>query len=105
MKMKMRTIKTIVNSTATSRAAISLSTWVDIAVTIVESLKVDDIEYCGINRAATITYWVAGGLVVWQDCLNSSHEEDDPDRKEDTEDNSKVITKMMSAKWTKSTYY
>lgn len=63
MKMKMRTIKKIVNSTAAPRAALSLSTWVDIAV--VKSSN-DQVEYCGITRAATITYWVASGLVVWQ---------------------------------------
>jgi hypothetical protein len=46
MKGKMHTIKKIMNSTAAPITALSLSTWVDLAVTMLESATAQ-VEYCG----------------------------------------------------------
>ncbi len=87
MKGKTRTLKKLVEtSTATSRGAVSLSTWIDIAVTSFDLFS-EHVECCEITRAATITYVVAGGLTIMQNCLSCSYAEvDKAGRKEEADD-------------------
>ncbi len=87
MKGKARTLSKLVEtSTATSRGAVSLSTWVDIAVTSFDLFS-EHVECCEITRAATITYVVVGGLTIMQNCLSGSYTEDDKaGRKEEADD-------------------